>query len=301
MFGSNVFDVAIGLCFVFLLLSLICSSANELIEMKLKNRAADLEKGISELLGDPEKTKEFLAAIYNHGLINSLYPGRYPSSAERPSYIPAENFALAILSVREQWKKEGTALPENVASALAALETTAGSDVKKLQASVETWYNSAMDRVSGWYKRRSQKFILVMGFVVAIAVNADCISIAQGLSNDSSLRQGVVAMAEVTAKETPTNGGSAKPGAAIKDDIKTLDSLGLPVGWRAQDNANLGFGGWLQRILGWFLTALAISLGAPFWFDMLNKIIVVRSTVRPHEKSGEEASKDPVKTTAATA
>ena len=38
--------------------------------------------------------------------------------------------------------------------------------------------------------------------------------------------------------------------------------------------------------------AFAISLGAPFWFDMLNKFMVVRSTVKPHEKSSEETSGD---------
>jgi hypothetical protein len=41
------------------------------------------------------------------------------------------------------------------------------------------------------------------------------------------------------------------------------------------------------------MTAFAITLGAPFWFDVLNKIMVVRSTVKPAEKSGDEASKDP--------
>jgi hypothetical protein len=33
-------------------------------------------------------------------------------------------------------------------------------------------------------------------------------------------------------------------------------------------------------------------MGAPFWFDLLNKIMVVRSTVKPKEKSPEEASED---------
>jgi hypothetical protein len=49
---------------------------------------------------------------------------------------------------------------------------------------------------------------------------------------------------------------------------------------------------WYLKIIGWLITALAISLGAPFWFDILNKIMVVRSTVKPHEKSPEEASED---------
>ncbi|TPG45336.1 hypothetical protein [Flavobacterium pectinovorum] len=34
-------------------------------------------------------------------------------------------------------------------------------------------------------------------------------------------------------------------------------------------------GGW-ETIIGWLITALAITLGAPFWFDMLSKLISVR-------------------------
>jgi len=51
MFGSELLDVVIGMVFVFLLLSLICSAVNELLETRLKNRAGDLEKGITGLLG----------------------------------------------------------------------------------------------------------------------------------------------------------------------------------------------------------------------------------------------------------
>lgn len=51
MFGSNVLDVAIGLSFLYMLLSLICTTASELLEAVLKNRAVFLERGIRELLG----------------------------------------------------------------------------------------------------------------------------------------------------------------------------------------------------------------------------------------------------------
>jgi hypothetical protein len=39
--------------------------------------------------------------------------------------------------------------------------------------------------------------------------------------------------------------------------------------------------GWLIRAVGWTLTALALSLGTPFWFDTLGKFLNVRSGVRP--------------------
>jgi hypothetical protein len=83
-----------------------------------------------------------------------------------------------------------------------------------------------------------------------------------------------------------------------------IQSLSLPIGWDSEDDVSRQwpgwhwkrYGGWWYQIywhlLGWLLTALAISLGAPFWFDLLNKFIVIRSAVKPHEKSPEEGSKD---------
>ena len=84
-----------------------------------------------------------------------------------------------------------------------------------------------------------------------------------------------------------------------------MTSLALPIGWDDKSDPKRHFtgwswsgdrGGWWDQVkwhwLGWILTALAISLGAPFWFDLLNKFIVIRSAVKPHEKSPEESSKD---------
>jgi hypothetical protein len=72
----------------------------------------------------------------------------------------------------------------------------------------------------------------------------------------------------------------------------------LPIGWNRQvsDPADprsiyITPGQWVLRVLGWLVTALALSLGAPFWFDMLNKFMVVRSTIKPKEKSPDEPSK----------
>ena len=52
MFGSGILEVAIGVIFVFLLVSIICSAIREGIEAWLKTRAAYLEHGIRELLHD---------------------------------------------------------------------------------------------------------------------------------------------------------------------------------------------------------------------------------------------------------
>jgi hypothetical protein len=74
--------------------------------------------------------------------------------------------------------------------------------------------------------------------------------------------------------------------------LQNVGALGLPLGWSADDPRTMpswGFMVWLSKVSGWLLTAVAISLGAPFWFDLLSKFMIVRSTVKPREKSPEEA------------
>ena len=101
---------------------------------------------------------------------------------------------------------------------------------------------------------------------------------------------------------------AAKPPAhtmTLQEVTAKIETLGLPIGWPLgwpsppADAQNEKSGSapmdWYLALLqshlgGWLLTALAASLGAPFWFDILNKFMVVRSTVKPREKSHEEKS-----------
>jgi len=324
MFGSDILDIVVGMIFVFLLLSLICSALSEFIETLFKNRAKDLERGISELIGDPKKTSGVLAAIYNHGMVNSLFKGCYPpeNAGDLPSYIPAASFALAVIDLAKN-PDTLAILPPNLKKAVETFEAKAGGDAAKFQASLETWFNSSMDRVSGWYKRRAQLIIATLGLLVAIALNASTITIARTLSNDSAMRKALVAAAQARASQSPAavatpaanpttspvtspaaagavagpTGATAAPAAAspreeIQQDISSLNGLGLPIGWHEADAAQLFSPKpgtdwrivvlvWLQRMFGWLLTAIAISMGAPFWFDLLSKIITVRSTLKP--------------------
>jgi hypothetical protein len=87
--------------------------------------------------------------------------------------------------------------------------------------------------------------------------------------------------------------------SALSNPVRALSALNLPIGWTPNPYhapKNKRFLDWLYfftiLIFGLAATAFAVSLGAPFWFDMLNKFMIVRSTVKPHEKSPEEASDD---------
>ena len=332
MFGSEVLDVAIGLMFVYLVLSLICSAGCELIESLLKRRAAYLERGLQEMLDDTSGDK-IVKEIYNHPLVSSLFRGKYEpgNKSNLPSYIPPANFSLALMDIiglNGPRPDSSTSLPvtpapltaspewirsiiqansnfsPHVTQALLVLAHSAGYDPAKIQRKIEDWYNSSMDRVSGWFKRHSQFVVLGLGFLLSLAINADTISITNTIATDKSVRESLISAAKEDSKQPPPTAQKATPEnpnapplgpSNFQADLQQIRGAGLPLGW-STTSTDLGRvpvspREWLLKMLGIVLTTLAISLGGPFWFDTLNQFMVVRSTVKPSEKSPEEATK----------
>ncbi len=330
MAGLEIIDVALGLTLVYLLLASICSLLRERFEAVLKTRAVDLERGIREMLQDTDGTG-LAKQLYDHPLIDGLFQGSYnpalilrktglmPSRTTLPSYIPARNFAVALLDVvgRQPTYASGAAaeaiatgplsldLIRNAAvlldnptvqrMMLSAIDTSKG-ELDQAQANIEAWFNSAMDRLSGQYRRRSQFWILVLSLIVSVAVNANTLTIIERLSADPVLRQSLVEQAQKMAAPAPADAGSA---------ASQLNGMGLPLGWaegwpgpsgtplaKAPDTGTSWDWLWyylLHPIIGLLLTAFAVSLGAPFWFDALNRFIAMRSTFKPSQpgdKSG---------------
>ncbi len=284
MFGSQILDVAIGIVMLFLLLSLICSSMKEAFETVLKYRAKDLESGIKEIFHDPAMLPKF----YNHPLVYPLFLGAYnpKDKSNLPSYIPAQTFALALLDL---YKQE----PDNASlkRIVSPLILTGENEARRTQQNIEDWYNGSMDRVSGWYKRRTQKVIAILGFSIAIAFNVDCVAIARYLNVTPAARAALINQA--TNITPDTKGVQAFSTAISVSDIPVgwalhQDDIEKTIVWRKfpSDPAE-----WFLKIAGLLATGFAISLGAPFWFDVLNKFMVVRSTVKPDEKSPNEPSK----------
>ena len=327
MLGSTMLDVAVGIVFVFVLLSTVCSAIREGIEAKLKTRAAYLERGIRELLHDLDG-KGLAQNLFNHPLIFALYSGGYRGAAQQgnhrprllarggslPSYIPARSFAIALLDIAARGPVTDDVSSDPAAPVLSidsirssvlnlrnppvqrALLTaidSASGDLDRARANIEAWYDSAMDRVSGWYKRTTHWIIFWIALVLAVGLNIDTLAIADYLYRHDAAREAVVALAADAANK------ESAAGIAYTQAATQLKSLGLPIGWSDSWHRADVSGAWYGSvwgiagpILGWLVTAFAATLGAPFWFDLLNKIMVIRSTVKPHEKSPEEASED---------
>jgi hypothetical protein len=253
--------------------------------------------------------------------------------------------------------------PDRIRIPLLALYDDAQNDVEKFKQNVEIWFNNAMDRVSGWYKRRAQWVTLGLGLLLAVLLNIDTIAIARYLQAEPVARDALVAEAAAYArtaqpvpashagnsplcaanagkdesgKPCPPKGAPGAGGSEAGEDPAQmearfaavraeLDKLHLPIGWTWTAPASARQPGQqgqaapavqpakpatkpavesgqeiptsmdalqatlMTHLLGWLVTALAATLGAPFWFDTLNRMISIRSA----GKSPEEAPKAP--------
>lgn len=329
MFITETLDVAIGLTLIYLLVSLAMTSLSEAIEGFFKKRAVSLERAVGELL---RGKREDIAKFYEHPLVAALYPGVYPALSEDgakrarwtgknlPSYIPRDIFSAVVLDLHARDE-----LPEDMRHALRALTASAGIDLAAKRRAIESWYDAAMDRAAGWYRRHTQARLFWLALPLAILANINSVVIADYLTHAPEARKAAAAVGASAAQRAPGwTKGVGKPSDSMAAPATTdgasqaadrdryaadyraqLDRIGLPIGWQSSAEAQTlslvppyedGFVGWLTGsallIMGYLLTTLAIMLGAPFWFDMLGRLVVIRSTIKPKEKSPDEASKD---------
>jgi hypothetical protein len=251
------------LIFTYFLLSMISSHINEAIATLFGLRAKSLEQGIKNLLSDPQ----LIDKVWNHSLVQSLFA----KTGKAPSYIPSNTFALAVFDALVPPSGQLTALGELYAAAqqlpacpakqsILSIIQHADGDVNKARAGVEDWFNSAMDRLTGEYKRRIQQITIIVALAVTVLIGVDTLDLAQNLWHEQEARAAIAATAQ------------AQP-ASLPQLMNTIGQFNLGWGKLPQD-----VGGWLQKIIGLAITTLAVSLGAPFWFDVLKNLANMRNT-----------------------
>ncbi|MBI5033661.1 MAG: hypothetical protein HZB51_24345 [Chloroflexi bacterium] len=258
MLGSTVLEVAIGMVFVFLLTSLVCSGISDRISDVLNWRAKHLENGIRELLmgGD----QKLLNQLYNNQVIQSLSTLRAEKLGKTPAMpkvnpdgtlnpkdptdtpdcfpinIPKRTFVLAVFNALVPDSTGQTTIgglrtsienmPDNaMKKELLTLVTGADSTIEQARQNIEQWFNAAEERMTQMYKTNMWKVSLVIGAIVAIIFNIDSAAVASTLWRDPTLRSAVVAQAtEYANKEQLPDNASSKA-------LEQIKGLNLPLGW----------------------------------------------------------------------
>jgi len=330
MFDSVILDVLIGIVFVFLLLSALTSWINEVIAQLLRLRAHDLKQNLIKWI-DSESGKSTVNELYNTGIIKSLYKdGKWRPG---PSYISAHDFVSGLFEyilgdkpIPTEEKKFIEFIDQKlpgkppIKDALLAFYKQAVVEKSKeaqkafiqTRQEIEKWYDSVMERLSGYYKRKMYWIGMGVAFLVAALMNIDSIAIVESLWDNQHLRNTVVATAidysQANLEVAQTDEDKKEPleeaqkaldkaGEAVED----LQDLELPILWVTGDDAEedpyyqniqhtFSDGRLIGRkFLGVILSAFAASQGSQIWFDMLKTLINVRgSGPKPGEKDKDK-------------
>jgi len=303
-----VVEVAVGLAAVYLMLAILCSSALEMVSGFLDLRGEMLWRGVESMLGGKGAggpmdrlrgiagaargnyvtsadgaVQPLSSALLAHPLVASMRNG------ERvPSYLGGERFSAALLDTLSIAYRGGQRLQADLAGAVGALPEgplkrnlelvldEAGGDVVAARKRIEDWYDDVMQRVSGWYKRQAQVLLLALGFVAAVGLNIDSIELAKRMWRDPMLRAVAVRSAQDYAPQADAKADAAARAQAARQQLEAFGAAGLPIGWPAPwlDAQHAEpFLAFLGSLLGWTITALAVSLGAPYWHELLLKLL----------------------------
>ena len=236
--------------------------------------------------------------FFEHATIARLF-GKYllKRTPRPPSYIADRDFCNVLLNTLFDNPNIGTQLITDLKAFAAAIphDTTRLSlldflcqvdrGLPTLRQNVEQWYNDSMDRVSGWYKRNAQFVLVLISLLLALFLNVDTIRMTARIYHDGPLRTAIV-----TATAVPIARDTANPQNDFQLLNARIDKLALPIGWNSSfsklwDKVSLSSSAFWIKLLGLGLTVLALSLGAPFWFDLLNKFTNLRAAGPKPEKS----------------
>ncbi|WPZ33475.1 peptidoglycan-binding domain-containing protein [Thalassobaculum sp. OXR-137] len=262
--SGSLIDVIVSLVLLYILTALLCSALREIFASALRLRQKALARTIRDLCGehdDPCVTNNLAERILDHPAVRNLrMAGR-----SAPAYLPSRLFAGALLdelsTLAQSEDRPRPRVPDLVAAAPNAdLQRTLGLFAEEtafdrvgFRLRIEEWYDDAMDRVTGWYRRRSQGWILAVAALAAVLFNLDTLEIAR------AIWAGAASVAE--------------------------GSPALPVGWPlSADDSPLAAG--LQalstiaahpsKLLGFAVTAVAVSLAADLWFSLMRRLVPPR-------------------------
>lgn len=257
-----------------------------------------------------------------------------PFRHSKPSFISADKFADIIIHLLRS-KGEGESDADRIQFAFTYntlhiqpetlihfknLFQDAGRETDAFREQLKSWFNESNDRATGWYKRKLQLILFWLGFAIAAAFNVDSIGIVKQLAKDKAARDQLVQLSiqasdsssqifkalEQVKDTTLKQEVLAKTFRDVQKSVNETNAI-LGLGWRDAKFEVVCFAGlsmkWYNLLnpfksefWGLILTALALSLGSPFWFDLLKKLVSIRGTgIKPEEKEPEPtaAKKEP--------
>lgn len=148
-------------------------------------------------------------------------------------------------------------VPDRLRARIISLMREAEGDIDSFRTATARWYREEMDRLSGRFQRKSMLKAFGVALVVCLLLNVDMLAIGDGLLAD--LRPDAPAPAEgaATAGQRPAEGTATVSAHVFRPIWK------VPYAGPAQT---------VLTLLGILIAAALAALGAPFWYDLLDKV-----------------------------
>ncbi len=229
-------------------------------------------------------TKITVEDVMGHGLVQPFKHATSLGKARRnPSYLPAPVFAKVLVDLLSPGSApvtsnslkaglDGLESP-SLREALEGLFQTVEGDLQRFMSGLEDWFDQQMDRVTGSYKRWAKRWVIVIATVVVVAGGIDSVAIARSLYANEAVRTAAVSQATSDKLCQPSD----DPAVCTDKSRQFLEQTGFPLGWSKPD-AQDGVWGWPLKGLGLLISIAAASLGAPFWYRLLDRVGTLRNT-----------------------
>jgi len=224
--------------------------------------------------------------------ISPDFSGTVPLASEISPPVPREDPTLNTTPSVTIPKDSDIHLLTNLSTLARRIQSQVDNQEVKLvefQKGLADWFDQSMVRAGGTYKRNAKLYSFCLGLLVAILANVDSITMIDRLYKNQSLSDTATQLANQVIQNNPqaiTNLNKAnnaqernKAIQPVKENINVVvDQISnFPIGWNLPKDMNISPLAWLSRLLGWFISAIAFSMGAPFWFEILSKFMNVRN------------------------
>ena len=312
----TILEVVISLVVVYFLLSTVVSFIKEMIAMLINSRGVILHKSLVHLFDEKENNNGLISKIYQSKYVHNLASKFNIANKlnKKPSYIATENFAGALIDEIQkkgntgdfakniaEFKKKIEALDNSFIKTklneiITELEETSQANFTNLKKKISEWFDNYMVAVTVVYKNYVSVWVFAISFFICFGMNIDSLVIIEYLFVNKDKREAMVKFAESLPKdkylvnENASDEERFNATKRMKDSVlKDFSSFELPYGWTGKGNGRLDYEAkilgnetgsfdFLKKIVGLFITTISLTLGAPFWYQMMVNLLSMRKT-----------------------
>jgi hypothetical protein len=157
-------------------------------------------------------------------------------------------------------------------------------------AKVHNWFDQTMDRTSQRFTASTRAITFIGAFLVAFGLQVDTPALVNRLAADEKLREQFVAEARALYADQKALDEAAKQQPAEPSSSPAPDPEEMARKYRVflATNGLITFPSvgqkWIEgyrnvNLFGVLMTALLLSLGAPFWYSLLGRLLQLRSVL----------------------